>query len=63
MQQRNLNQWSPKGEKKWRKLMKVDWKSLWKRIYQEKKRASLSSPKRGPGFSSLQGLSRAANHV
>ena len=36
---------------------------LRKRIYQEKKRASVSSPKRGPGFSSVQGLSCAKNRV
>ena len=36
---------------------------LRKRIYVEKKRASVSSPKRGSGFSSVQGLSRATNRV
>ena len=36
---------------------------LQKRIYVEKKRASVSSPKRGSGFSSVQGLSRATNRV
>ena len=36
---------------------------LRKRIYQEKKRASVLSPKRGPRFSSVQGLSCATNRV
>ena len=33
------------------------------RIYQEEKRASVSSPKREPGFSSVQGLSYATDRV
>ena len=49
------------------RLVKMDeermLEKLRKRKFRQKKRADIKSPKKGPGYSSVQGLTRAANRI
>ena len=64
VQQRKLKSMISKRRKNWRKLKSIDWKRHYKQEFiKSEKRPNVSSPKREPGFSSVQGLSYATDRV